>query len=56
MREGSREPGRGECRFVVEKTFRTRPNLHGTCGAYLIDESHNKLLGAVTCLTLNRAG
>ena len=26
MREGSREPGRGECCFVVEKTFRTRPN------------------------------
>ena len=25
MRRGSREPGRGECRFVVEKTFRTRP-------------------------------
>ena len=25
MRLGSREPGRGECRFVVEKTFRTRP-------------------------------
>ena len=25
MRRASREPGRGECRFVVEKTFRTRP-------------------------------
>ena len=25
MREGSSEPGRGECFFVVEKTFRTRP-------------------------------
>ena len=25
MREGSSEPGRGECCFVVEKTFRTRP-------------------------------
>ena len=25
MRRGSPEPGRGECRFVVEKTFLTRP-------------------------------
>ena len=27
MREGSSEPGRGECFFVVEKTFRTRPKV-----------------------------
>ena len=27
MREGSSEPGRGECFFVVEKTFRTRPSI-----------------------------
>ena len=26
MREGSREPARGECGFVIEKTFRTRPD------------------------------
>ena len=27
MRRGSRELGRGECGFVIEKTFRTRPIL-----------------------------
>ena len=31
MRLGSREPGRGECRFVIEKTFRTRPIFMLSC-------------------------
>ena len=35
MREGSREPGRGECCFVVEKTFRTRPIDHESLGRRL---------------------
>ena len=60
-RLASHDPGREECRFVVKKTFRTRPNVvdlskcladahkkgHGDLAAYLSSIMEQRALGGV---------